>query len=181
MHHIKTGLGVSKKSYRYKNRRPIIGPGQGSRATCAACTVITSPLLQTLDKLVKGVKYCDPDKSIQYEAKVKIFVDYATKYINDFEQWLLSKPSPDEVINNLWHNAQTWECSLWTTGGILKLIKCLYYIMMLKFDEDGTAKLIPALELPEMILTSGDSNYSTNIQQYDWSTAHKTLGHWLES
>jgi hypothetical protein len=77
------------------------------------------------------------------------------------------------------HDAQTWERLLWTSGGLLKLEKCLYYLMIWKFDTEGTASLTPATELPPMELTSGDSGISSPITQYTHSCAHRTLGNWV--
>ena len=50
-HRIKTGYGISKGKYRYSNLNPIIGPGQGSRGSMAACASITTPLVIVIDRL----------------------------------------------------------------------------------------------------------------------------------
>jgi hypothetical protein len=76
-------------------------------------------------------------------------------------------------------DAQTWERLLWPSGGLLKLEKCLYYLMIWTFDAEGTASLPPASQLPPMELSLGDSDISTPISQYTDSCAHRTLGNWV--
>jgi hypothetical protein len=51
VHSVKTALGVSSSSYRYTPDTPVIGPGQGSRGGPAACSIATSPLLTSMDRL----------------------------------------------------------------------------------------------------------------------------------
>ena len=108
---------------------PIIRPGQGTRGDMATCSTITTSLLCAMDKLAHGITFCTPNKKITYTNKVKMFVDDATKYVNDFIPWLTNKPFKQSIANILKHNVQIWERCLWTSGGLLKLLKCLYYIM----------------------------------------------------
>jgi hypothetical protein len=79
------------------------------------------------------------------------------------------------------HDAQTWERLLWTSGGPLKLEKCVYYLTYWTFADDGTASLAPATDLPPMLLSSGDSGSITSIEQHDSTQAHRTLGNWLST
>jgi hypothetical protein len=51
--------------------------------------------------------------------------------------------------------------------------------MIWTFDAKGTTSLVPALELPPIQLSLGDSGVSTNISQYTSTCAHRTLGNWL--
>ena len=74
-HKVKTGYGISQKSYKSTPSSPIIGPGQGSRGAPAACATMTIPLLRTLDRLAKGAHFISPDKSINYKATAKMYID----------------------------------------------------------------------------------------------------------
>jgi hypothetical protein len=179
VHSVKTALGVSSSSYRYTPATPIIGPGQGSRGGPAACSIATSPLLTSMDRLSHGISFTDPQQQLFYKACAKMFVDDNTNYSNRFLHWLHKSPPPTAVRDMIQHDAQTWERLLWTSGGLLKLEKCLYYLMIWKFDTEGTASLTPATELPPMELTSGDSGISSPITQYTHSCAHRTLGNWV--
>ena len=56
------------------------------------------------------------------------------------------------------------------------MIKCKYYMMLWRFDEEGKATLQPACELPTMHLASGTDKKQHAMTQLDCSTAHETLG-----
>ena len=105
-----------------------------------------------------------------------MYVDNNTTYNNNFTKWLRQPPTMDSVASRLTHDAQTWERCLWTSGGLLKLPKCLYYIMKWKFTPEGEPILTEAKDLPQISLTSGDRGTKIQIAQYDCSTSHKTLG-----
>ena len=176
-HHVKTGFGTTRKYNKYSAENPIIGPGQGAKSAGAACTIITTPMLRIYDKLAHGLQFCDPTQQLEYVNKAKMFVDDTSKYMNNFKQWLQAPPTAEQVADLIQHDAQIWERCLWTTGGLLKLPKCLYYSMIWEFDNKGIATLTPASKLPSITLTSGDSNTTTTITQYDCTKTHKTVGH----
>jgi hypothetical protein len=71
-----------------------------------------------------------------------------------------------------------WERLLYTSGGLLKLRKCLYYILFWDFDAEGRSSLLPADNLPALLLTNGKDAAANPINQYDCSRAHKYLGLW---
>jgi len=179
IHSVKTALGHSSASYQYTPDTPIIGPGQGSRGGPAACSVATSPLLTSMDRLAHGIYFLDPQQQLFYSACAKMFVDDNTNYSNKFLPWLYTPPEPTVVRDMIQHDAQTWERLLWTSGGLLKLPKCLYYLMLWTFDAEGMASLTPSSDLPTMELSSGDSGTLTDINQYSCTTAHRTLGNWV--
>jgi hypothetical protein len=60
VHSIKTALGVSPSSYQYTPATPVIGPSQGSHGGPAACSIATSPLLTSMDRLSHGISFTDP-------------------------------------------------------------------------------------------------------------------------
>jgi hypothetical protein len=52
----------------------------------------------------------------------------------------------------------SWERLLWTSGGLLNLSKCLYYVVSWTFDSEGRASMTPASDIhPPITLSSGDS------------------------
>jgi hypothetical protein len=130
VHSVKTALGLSKASYQYTSATPVIGPGQGSRGGPAACSVATSPLSTSMDCLAHSILFTDPLQQLFYSAFAKMFVDDNTNYSNRFLPWLYTSPVPTVVCGMIQHDAQTWEQVLWTSGRLLKLEKCLYYLMI---------------------------------------------------
>ncbi len=178
VHSVKTAYGESTGSYASTPDSPIIGPGQGSRGGPTACTMVTSTLLKGMDRLAHGVRFCSPAMTLLYHVTSKMFVDDNTNYTNDFLRWLHCPPEQHQVITRTKHDAQTWERLLWTSGGLLKLTKCLYYIIYWNFDSEGRASMATPSQ-PTIQLTSGDSKQMDTIQQYNNSESHRTLGAWL--
>jgi hypothetical protein len=131
-----------------------------------------------MDQLSHDISFTNPTQQLYYSACAKMFVDDNTNDSNRFLPWLHKSPHPNAVQDMIQHDAQTWERFLWTSDGLLKLEKCLYYHMMWTFHAESTASLTPASQLPPTDLSLGDSGISTPISQYMYSCAHHTLG-WL--
>ena len=85
-----------------------------------------------------------------------MFVDDASNGTNRFLDWLHEPPSLAELVNMTTHDSQTWERFLWTSGGLLNLTRCAYYILAWTFDAEGRAAYIPKSSIPNLRLTSGD-------------------------
>jgi hypothetical protein len=77
------------------------------------------------------------------------------------------------------HDAQTWERFLWTSGGLLNLGKCAFYILTLQFDDEGRATYIPKLAIPDVHLTSGNQPGTPKVQKLNYNETHKYLGYSL--
>jgi hypothetical protein len=180
VHQVKTVYGLSEASYQYSDASPTIGPGQGSRGGPAACSTTTSPLLEAMDKLCHGVQFLDPSQSRSYTATANMFVDDASNSTNQFLRWLHESPDPPDVVSLLQHDAQTWERLLYTSGGLLNITKCLYYISCWKFDSEGLPSPVPKLDIqPPLTLTSGVSTDPTPVPHHNFDEAHRYLGDWL--
>jgi hypothetical protein len=55
-----------------------------------------------------------------------MFIDDNMSASNEFNRWLHLQPTPNVVVKLLTKDAQVWEHLLFTSGGLLKLRKCLY-------------------------------------------------------
>jgi hypothetical protein len=154
-HQVKTRHGISAGSYSCSADSPIHGPGQGSRGGPASCVVSTSILLQGLDKLARGIQFCDPSQSRSYINKAPMFIDDNTSATNRFRRWLHNRPTLADIVTHLQADAQVSERLLFTSGGLLKLRKCLYYVMSWDFDSEGRATLCSKEDIPSLRLTNG--------------------------
>jgi hypothetical protein len=96
-----------------------------------------------------------------------MFIDDNSSTSNIFLQWLHCPPSVDLVVARLQHDAQVLERLLYTSGGLLKLRKCLYYINFWDFDAEGRASLRASEHLPALLLTNGKDSDAQPINQYD--------------
>jgi hypothetical protein len=87
-----------------------------------------------------------------------------------------------DVVTMLEHDSQAWERLLWTSGGLLNLSKCLYYMVIWTFDSKGRASMTPASEiLPPLTLLSGDDLRRSAIKHFNHDEAHEYLGDWLST
>ena len=139
IHYVKTAHGLTNDSYHFSATSPIHGPGQGSRGGPASCSTMTSLLIECMERLCYGYSLTDPQQRHHYATTVNMFIDDASNCTNDFLRWLHPPPTKETVVQMLRHDSQTWERSLWTSGGLLNLLKCLYYIIYWEFDSEGQA------------------------------------------
>jgi hypothetical protein len=176
IHQVETAYDTTDSSYRYSPDSPIIGPGQGSRGGPAACSTITSPLIEGMDKLCHDISFTDPTQAIHYKSTVSMYINDASNATNSFLCWLHEPPTDSVVLSMLQHDAQTWERLLWTTGGLLNLLKCLFYIMSWQFDAEGRPTLKSKCDiLSSLQLTSGGNPDSKPVQPYDVSASNTYL------
>ena len=175
-HFIKTAYGESEGSYSNSTDATIGGPGQGSRGGPAACSVSTSNALFAMDKLAHGSSFCDTRQRLILTIKAAMYLDDNTNYSNDFLPWLEHPPTVHENLRRLQHDAQVWERLLWATGGLLKLPKCLFYLIHWTFNAEGVPRMMKTAELPPLRLTSGNNQEAREIKQLDFDMPHRTLG-----
>ena len=108
-----------------------------------------------------------------------MFVDDASKYTNMFHLWIKEIPNIETVTQQLQREAQIWEKCLWISGGLLRLKKCLYYILYWSFDKDGKASLTEPDNKQEIKLNSSNTKISTKVNQHSPMTEHESLGHFI--
>ena len=145
----------------------------------AACASTTLVAIKAYEKLAAGFLGINPQDTITYTNKIKMFVDDASKYSNMFALWIRKMPSLADVTHQLRNEAQIWEKCLWTSGGLLQLQKCLYYILYWTFNKEGKASLTPPDSRQEIKLQSSNTKISTKIYQYSPTTEHESLGHFI--
>jgi hypothetical protein len=108
-----------------------------------------------------------------------MFVDDASNCTNHFLEWLHEPPSLKEAVQMTRHDSQTWERFLWTSGGLLNLSKCAFYILAWQFDIEGRATYIPKQAIPDLQLTSGNQPGSSKVKQLNYDETHQYLGNRL--
>jgi hypothetical protein len=177
VHQAKTAYGVSEATYTSTDDSPIHGPGQDSRGGPASCSTMTSLLLEGMDRLGHGLTFSDPSQALQYTTTSNMFIDDASNCTNDFIAWLHQQPAAADVVTMLEHDSQTWERLLWTSGGLLNLSKCFYYVVSWTFDSEGRASMPPASDIqPPLTLSSGDDPRRSAVRHFNHDEAHDYLG-----
>ena len=137
-----------------------------------------SLLFEAQDILSIGLSMTNPAKTIRHQRHSYGFVDNTTVYHSQLSEWLHKTPAIEIVFQGLQKDAQIWECDLWTTGGLLELSKCRFYIVYWTFTTDGLGKMVPKAEMstPAMQLTEDNTGRLQTLEQLDLDDAFKTLG-----
>lgn len=181
-YHLKTKLGVSDECY--SNLMAIIyGTGQGSRASPAFWTIISSVIIELIRKKSDGVTLASSDMETHVRRWMDGFVDDTTAWINRFVEEIMDEFAQEDsiaekIVGDLADTSQWWEQLLYSTGGKLELSKCLYYVLSWQFDEEGRASLRPQNAIPgrQITVTSSAGEGIEEIKHVDCKQAHKTLG-----
>jgi hypothetical protein len=108
-----------------------------------------------------------------------MFVDDASNATNMFLSWLNEPPDLTELVEMTRHDTQTWERFLWTSGGLLNLAKCAYYILAWTFDNEGRASYVPKDNILSLRLTSGNDPIFEQVKHLSFDETHRYLGNHL--
>jgi hypothetical protein len=181
IHKVKTGFGISTSGYSFTTESPIHGPGQGSKGGPSSCSTVTSILIDSMTRLFHGLKFSDPSQQTWYATATNMFIDDASNCANSFVNWLHTPPARNNIAEMLRHDAHTWERLLWTSGGLLSLLKCAYYILAWQFDAEGRPSLMPKDDLPAIFLSSGDMPGTEPVQHLNFEETHRYLGNFLSN
>jgi hypothetical protein len=140
VHFLKTGFGTSISSYTSDSLLRIYGVGQGSKVGPVTWAPVSSLLFEAQDILGIGISFSNPTRTISHQRHSDGFVDDTTGYHSRQPDWIQTPPPIPIVFDGLKKDAQIWERLLWTSGGLLELSKCRFYIVYRKFEADGTGK-----------------------------------------
>jgi len=180
-YHLKTKLGVSDEFY--SNLMAIIyGTGQGSRASPSFWTIISTVIIDLIQKKSDGVMMASSDMETYVRRWMDGFVDDTTAWINRYVEEMMDEYVEDDIagtiVSDLQDTSQWWEQLLYSTGGQLELSKCLYYVLSWQFDEEGRPMLRTKEQIPgaQIAVQSSAGTGSQKIKHVDCTTAHKTLG-----
>jgi hypothetical protein len=140
---------------------------------------MTSILIDGMQRLCHGLQFTDPAQSLEYTATASMFVDDASNSTNKFLEWLQEPPDLTTLVEMTCNDAQTWERFLWTSGGLLNLLKCAFYVIAWKFDAKGRAHYVNKQHISNLRLTSGNNPVSKPVAQLNHDETHAYLGNRL--
>ena len=122
--HVRTAYGDSKRFYRSTNDDLMHGECQGKTSSPPSWAIYTITLLRALKRFNPGVKIADVNGAHGIQRVADMFVD-------DCDLWTALAPdaSEDELIEAFQTAAQAWERILFTSGGLLALHKCYWWLI----------------------------------------------------
>jgi hypothetical protein len=172
---LRTALGDSNKTYTNTPTTPIHGTGQGSCASPALWLMISSFLMDILQRRAHGMQMMD----IMNSKPIHQWID---GFVNDTSIFTNNRSPHDSVAQlkeKLEFDGNYWAGLLAASGGHLELIKCFYYILTWSWDHNGNPS--PQLIVDQdkntspLILTTSHG-IDQELHQKDISHSHKTLG-----
>jgi hypothetical protein len=164
----KTSLGPSRISYSHSESTPIHGTGQGSCSSPSIWLHSSCFLMDILEEHSYGFRASSVNKSLSVKVNNQGFVDDTSIMVNGGQD-------TTELLSRLRHDSQTWSNLLSSSGGVLQLSKCLYYIVDFVFDQTGNPKMMVPEHSPLLISTTPSSTPQP-IRMLSPHESHKTLG-----
>ena len=176
--HLRTAFGISEKFYKHSSNTPVHGSGQGSCASPTLWLILSSILMQSLEKQTSGMTIY-PIQETEKKIKTIIdgFVDDTSLYVNlPFQE-----SNQEQIFQKLREVTEKWSELISASGGKLELQKCFYYAMFWTFTQEGDAKLQTIAQQQELgndeiRIRDPDSNKNIPVLQKECTVAHKTLG-----
>jgi hypothetical protein len=171
---IRTALGDSTRTYQHTKTTPIHGTGQGSCSSPAIWLMISSFLMDLLNKNAHGIKMHDFTTTSYIQQWIEGFVDDTSIFTN--------LDHGDENLNKLkekiQHDGQIWANFLRISGGSLEMSKCFFYILSWKWDKWGNPypQTIQEQNLDSESLNIINADDNSYLIQKESSESHKTLG-----
>lgn len=111
-YYIMTALGTSTTLYSSTKARKICGQRQGAGSLVTSWTLISIPLMATLEKSSKGCKTISPNRKNKWTKNIVHFVDDKRLYANN---WKVNKQAL--IKKQLEHTANNWNELITTTRG----------------------------------------------------------------
>jgi hypothetical protein len=178
VYHIKTLLGVSTRFYSHSGESHVDGMGQGGAASDRAWGFNSSTYFDRQDQHSHdGATYVSANGLHKLRICITGFVD--DNNLQTVKDAFQHSPNTNGIVDQMNHDAQVWNDTLWTSGGALALSKCQYHIMEWMFTVTGKPILRPGKHGKAVKLKALDGS-DTLITQLLVSQPYKTLGAYRE-
>ena len=154
--YLRTGHGVSARTYCSDSVRRIIGTGQGSGAFPYIWAAIFDTILWSIAQKHTGYKMKSPSGKVVRKIGDAYVDNTALMYVAQTDTEM-KQEEREEVNTEINKMAQDFEKKLFSTGGELALHKCYWYLIDWRWEEDGTAIMATIKDSPgTMMLTKGN-------------------------
>ena len=171
--HIKSLLGISDLFYTHSEDSPVYGTGQGTGDSSNQWGMLSSIILRIMHERANSAHFEAPDKSETEDVSNTAFVDDTSGYQNEYNR---EEDTIRTLIEMMKEDVTNWDQLLLATGGMLELIKCLFFLTIWKFNEDGSARILTPAENKAKLIINRPDGTQVEIQQKDAHEAHTLLG-----
>jgi Reverse transcriptase (RNA-dependent DNA polymerase) len=171
---LRTAIGDSINTYKNTKDTPIHGTGQGSCASPALWLIISSMLMDILQKNANGMTIVDLNNKEIVKQWIEGFVDDTSLFSNiEFVSQCVKT-----MVSTLQNDGIEWAGLLAASGGKLELQKCFYYILSWSWNEKGEAipQTLQQQANTEPINLDPKSTTINHLEQREISSSHRTLG-----
>jgi hypothetical protein len=170
---LRTALGDSTKHYSHSEDTPIHGTGQGSCASPAIWLLLSSLLMEILQKHGNGMTMIDVlNNGNIIKEIIEGFVDDNSIFTNEQTNNII------QLLQKLKEDGNMWAQLLQASGGMLELGKCFFYLLTWTWDSKGNP--VPANINSQKLLTNSEGIYLNGskeiLRQKEVQDSHKTLG-----
>ena len=171
---LKTGFGLAETSYGGTKDKPYMGLTQGSGASPAAWTAISTLIVSAYKAKGHGACFLSAWSGI-------ILVLTALLYVDDTDLLHLAsfgQTDEDKFVERVRLATHYWAKLLQATGGNLKPPKCYWYLLSYRFKK-GIASLKPLREIQHHSLSIPQPDHKeVEITLKDAYTSSEVLGIW---
>jgi hypothetical protein len=174
---IKTGLGVSDKSYSHSDEARINGTSQGSRGSPTVWGFNSSVYFHLQYKLSTGATNHSAIGKESLTIHMTGFVDDNNLQTN--EDAYFHEPNTSGIISRMSHDGQVWHDTLWASGGALSLGKGQYHLMEWQFAMSG-APVLQGGEFGDPVCIKSADGTPSHIKQLPVGQSYKNLGAHIE-
>jgi hypothetical protein len=171
-YHLKTKHGTSKSYYSHLDQPPIYGNGQGAGDSPSQWCQQSALLFDLYAESNQGVTMKSRNRTIKVNIPLAAFADDTNLLGNDNE----NNMSVDELIAQTQEAFTSWNNLLHSTGHFMELEKCLCYLSVWDFQEDGYAYTIELEDLQKQVTVFDLHGKQHEITQLSTAISQKLLG-----
>jgi hypothetical protein len=169
---LKTKNGISSNYYTHSQDTPVYGNGQGAGDSPSQWNQESAMLLDLYEEQAPKAEMTYRDRTKATDIPIVAFADDTNLFGNDDKH----RKSKAQLVIETQKAFKIWNKLLHATGHFMELGKCLCYLSIWDFQDDGYAFTIPPEELQVQIEVKDIGGNRQIIDQLSSDVSQKLLG-----